>query len=74
MREFHFRLAIPAAEYLAFYQGTARNVVTQSEDGLVVKFPANVLRNFVTAEGVYGRFVLSVDANNKFHGIKRLGD
>jgi hypothetical protein len=74
MREFHFRLAIPPAEYLSYYQGAARNVVTKSVEGLVVQFPANVLRDYVTAEGVFGRFVLRVDANNKFHSLERLGD
>lgn len=74
MREFHFRLAIPADEYLAYYQGAARNVVTKSTEGLVVKFPASVLRDFVQSNGVYGRFVLRVDANNKFQSLERLGD
>jgi hypothetical protein len=74
MREFHFRLAIPSAEYLSYYQGTARNVVTKSTEGLVVKFPANVVRDHVTAEGVHGLFVLRVDDNNKFHSLVRLGD
>jgi hypothetical protein len=74
MREYHFRLAIPAEEYLAYYSGAAKQVVTTLANGQRLQFPADNLRSFVTHEGVYGEFVMRVDAQNKLQGIERVGD
>jgi hypothetical protein len=74
MPEFHFRLAIPAHEYLTHYQGVARNVVVTLASGVNLQFPASALRAHVSHEGVYGQFVLRVDENNKLQALERLGD
>lgn len=74
MREYRFRLAISAEEYLAYYQGAANQVVTSLANGQKLQFPADNLRSFVTREGVHGVFVLRVDANNKLQSIERVGD
>jgi hypothetical protein len=74
MREFHFRLNISAQDYLAYYQGAAREVVATSSEGLRVRFPASALRPFVTHEGIVGAFVLRVGADNKLHSLHRTGD
>ena len=74
MREYRFRLAISAEEYLAYYQGAANQVVTTAANGLRLQFPADSLRSFVTREGVHGVFVLRVDENNKLQAIERVGD
>jgi len=74
MREFHFRLNIPAHEYLAYYQGAAREVVAMSAEGLRVRFPADALRPFVTHAGIQGAFVLRVGADNKLQSLQRVGD
>jgi len=69
-----FRLSIPARRFLAYYQGHARTVMVRSTDGRRVRFPANILRPYVTKEGIFGEFVLEVDAEHKFVGLRRLGD
>jgi len=74
MREYRFRIALSAERYLAYYQGVARGVVVTADDGTRVEFPAHELRPFVTRDGVYGRFVLRVDADNKLQSLRRLGD
>jgi uncharacterized protein YqjF (DUF2071 family) len=43
-------------------------------DGRSIQFPANVLRQFVTSEGVQGIFEMEFDADNKFVGLRRVGD
>ena len=70
--EFHFSLNISSQDYIRFYQGRARNVIVFLQDGRKLQFPASNLRQFVTPEGVKGRFVLITDANNKIVKIKRL--
>jgi len=74
MREYRFHLAISAEQYLAYYEGAAREVVVTLANGRSLQFPADSLRSFVSREGVYGEFVLRVDGNNKLQAIKRVGD
>jgi len=73
MSEIRFRLNISAHEFLAYYRGVARDVETTSLDGRAVRFPANVLRPFVTGDGVVGVFVLVYDEKNRFVEMKRMG-
>ena len=73
MSEYRFRLAISAEDYLAYYQGAVRQVVTTLANGQRLQFPADSLRPFVTREGVHGEFVLRVNAQNKLQGLERVG-
>jgi hypothetical protein len=67
-----FYLNIPKDEYLRNYSGSAHSVLVQAEDGRTVRFPAVNLRQFVTAEGVRGRFEMTLDGNNSLMSIRRL--
>ncbi len=60
-----FRLAISAEEFLAYYQGGARDVVACSEDNKTVRFPASAIRKFVTHDGIFGDFEITFDEDNK---------
>jgi len=40
--------------------------------GRRVRFPANILRPFVTLEGIQGRFIIRFDSDSRFQGIDRL--
>lgn len=73
MHTIRFRIDISPDEYLAYYRGTARNVVTTALDGRSVCFPARILRPFVTKGGIQGEFLLLYDAANRFAGIERVG-
>ena len=64
---------ISADEYVRTYAGTARDVVTQASDGRTVRFPANILRPFVTREGIRGRFHIYFTRDNKFERIEKVG-
>lgn len=65
-----FRLAISAEEYLAYYQGSAQEVVVHSDDNKIVRFPASAIRKFVTHDGIYGSFEITFDENNKLIAIQ----
>jgi hypothetical protein len=69
-----FHLSISADDYLAYYQGVARAVVVQAEDGRSLRFPAGALQPFVTHQGIHGRFELCFDAHHKLQGLRRIGD
>ena len=67
-----FQLQISAEDYLNYYSGQAKSVSTISDDGRRVEFPAEHLREFVTAEGISGYFELCFDLDNRFKDIKKL--
>jgi hypothetical protein len=67
-----FYLDISKEEYLRSYSGSAHSVFVQAEDGRTLRFPAVNLRQFVTSEGVHGRFEISLDENNSLLEIRRL--
>ena len=69
-RRIRFRLAISAEEYLAYYQGSAQDVVVRSDDNKIVRFPASAIRKFVTKDGIFGSFEITFDENNKLIAIQ----
>lgn len=72
MRSIVINIRISAEEYLKNYQHPGAVVVTHSEDGQRVKFPANIMQRFVTRSGVAGRFRIQFDDGGKFQGLQRL--
>lgn len=65
-------LNIPEDEMLRYYEGEARDVSARSIDGRTVRFPARVIRPFVTQVGVQGVFDIYFDSNGKFLDIKKI--
>lgn len=65
-------LAIPSEEYIRIYKGTAKTILATTEDGRRVQFPATILQPYVSRAGVYGRFLIEFDSNNRFRSIKQL--
>jgi len=67
-----FGLQISAKDYLNYYSGQATSVSIVSDDGKRIEFPAEHLREFITAEGINGYFELCFDEKNRFRSIKKL--
>lgn len=65
-------LVISPEEYQRMYAGIAQNVSARSVDGRRVQFPANILRPFVTRDGIRGRFMIRFSDDNRFEGIEKL--
>ena len=65
-----FQLAVTADEYLAYYQGSVKNIQVRTEDNRIIRFPASAIREFLTHDGVFGTFEIQFDDNNKLKGIK----
>ena len=72
MPEVRVSLYISSEKYIAYYQGVADTVVTRAADGRKVKFPARVLRQFLTHDGIEGEFAIKFNERRKFIGIKKL--
>ncbi|MCP5004164.1 MAG: DUF2835 domain-containing protein [Planctomycetes bacterium] len=69
---FQFSLNISTEDYAAYYEGQATSVMVRTYCGKRVKFPAAVLRQFVTQNGISGTFEMVVDQNNKFVSAHRI--
>jgi len=64
-------LNIAPEEMVRWYAGEANIVRATAIDGRKVKFPANILKPFVTREGVRGVFCIKYSAAGKFLSISR---
>lgn len=72
MRHFEFRLSLSAEEIRSIYEGQARYILVESSEGLKLQLPAANFRCFVTAEGIHGRFSVTIDATNKIQDLDRV--
>ena len=72
MQKMIFSIHITAEKYLQYYQGTAKNVRVRTEDGRSLKFPANNLQQYVTRDGISGRFEMIFDNDHKIISLKKL--
>lgn len=67
-------LNIPPHQLVHYYEGTVSTVIARTTDGRTIRFPANILRSVVQANGIHGIFELVFDENRKFVSIKRIPD
>ena len=65
-------LSISDTEYLKWYSGTATTVTAQTQQGVSINFPANILKQFVTHNVVQCLFEIEFDNENRFVVIKHL--
>lgn len=72
MHRYEFQLSISQTKLLEYYRGKTLTVLARTDEGLSVRFPANLLVKHVAPDGVVGRFVLTTDANNKVVDLQRL--
>jgi hypothetical protein len=72
MNRYEFYLHITADEYLDYYRGTARHVIVRCSTGQNVQFPASLLQQFVTPDGIRGSFALSCDKDNRNSRLERM--
>ena len=67
-------IKISSNQYLSYYQGKIKNISARSIDGRQVIFPANVLKPYVTSQGVSGVFKLNYDNKGKLESVDMIND
>ena len=72
MLNFEFDMAISTQQTKAIYEGRARFIRVESEQGLKLRFPAANFRAYVSADGITGRFSVEIDVNNKILALRKL--
>lgn len=71
-RQFIFSLYLTHDQFLDYYKGSAKGLLVAAECGRRISFPPLRLIPFVTATGVSGRFLLTVDNTNRFVSLQRI--
>ena len=71
VKTFRFHLHLTSEQCLDYYRGAARAVIARCANGQTVQFPANMLHQMVTPEGVHGLFILTCDDQNKVVSLER---
>lgn len=69
---YDFHVSVSAERLLALYSGDARYLIVWSREGLKLQLPLGNFRPFVTEEGLFGWFQVTVDEHNKLQSLKRL--
>ncbi|MEW6993853.1 DUF2835 domain-containing protein [Colwelliaceae bacterium MEBiC 14330] len=69
--KYYFSINISANDFLPYYQGTVKNVVVTTYQGVKVQFPAMHLRKYLMTSGIQGDFCLQTE-KNKFLSLTKL--
>jgi hypothetical protein len=72
MPEIQVKLAISAERFQVYYSGRVRHVIAKAADGRRVQFPAKLLQQFLSHNGVHGTFVISYGEDGRQQSIRRL--
>jgi hypothetical protein len=72
MRSLIVELNIDRDEWLKLYRGQSQLVRARSREGLSVQFPANILSNYISHQGVAGNFRITFTNEGKFHSVEKL--
>jgi len=72
MKIYKFSLSLTAEEVKLYYSGERKYVHIMGKSGPSIQFPANQIRQFVTHDGVHGKFEIKVDKNHKLIAIRRV--
>lgn len=71
-QRFQFTLRIPTDDYALYYEGAVKDVQVETYGGIILRFPASVLRKYLTHDGIHGSFEMEVDHNDKFVSIRNI--
>lgn len=72
MQKMRFTVDISAEQIQSYYQGSAKFVRVQSDDGRTLKFPVSELQKFVSHTGVQGQFEIQFNDQFKLVSLNRI--
>ena len=72
MTRYRFRIGLPGHKLERYYRGEVRNVIVTTDQGITLQMPINILRRFVSRDGIYGEFIIDVDDNSRMQQIRRI--
>jgi len=73
MSTIRIHVDISRDDLLRWYRGEARHLIARAADGRRISLPVEVLRRFVSEDGLKGWFLLTLDAAHRFVSLRKLG-
>ena len=70
MSRIRIHVNIGREELLRWYRGEARQLIARAEDGRRISLPVEVMRRFVSEDGLKGWFLLTLDGENRFVSLR----
>lgn len=67
-------LDIPRNKFERIYRGTAKSVVVEMDNGVIIEFSAQELVPYVASIGIYGWFEIVFDENNRMLSFESIKD
>lgn len=67
-----FTIQLSYEKYTAYYKGYAEHVIVTAFDGRKIQFPAEILKPYLTRQGINGTFVIHFDNQNKYQSLERI--
>jgi len=67
-----FSIQLSYEKYTAYYKGYAEHVVVTAFDGRKIQFPAEILKPYLTHQGINGTFIIYFDDKNKYQSLQKL--
>ena len=65
-------MVLSAEKTRSLYAGEKRYILVNSDDGLKLQLPAANFRGFVGADGINGRFSVTIDDDNRIIELRRI--
>ena len=72
MREYKFSMELSAQKTHRIYEGQARYIIVDSDEGLKLQLPAANFRPYVSQDGIRGRFSVRIDAANRIVALTKI--
>ncbi len=72
MNKYYFSLNVSYERFLPFYQGQVDTVQVVDEVGRRIDIPAKHFRQFLTRDGILGKFELITQVDGKFITLNRI--
>jgi len=68
-----FSIKLSYEKYASFYRGEAQSVLAWANDGRKIQFPAEILKPYLTRDGINGVFIIYFDNQNKYKKLEKIG-
>lgn len=74
-RQYTFNLVFSASEVeQRYYKDRLENIVVQTEQGISIQLPLRRFSPFISNIGIRGRFLLTLDQQNRFISMQKIGE
>jgi len=71
-QSFEFSIDLSVQKIRRIYQGSAKFLLVVTDDGLKLQFPVANFRQFVSKNGIQGRFLAETDDRHRLLKLRKL--